>query len=281
MLRIINEPTAAAIAYGLNERSNRERLVLVFDFGAATFAVSVLTAEEGTFEVKATGGDVHFGGKDFDEALASHFLRQFERQHEVTLSEDADAFRRLVGACEKAKCALTSGESATIRLDAFHNGLPLDFALSREQFESITTPLFARLLSLLKSTLKDAHVDAEDIDDVIFVGGASRMTHIHQMLHDLCRKASINRAVDPEQAVARGAAIVAALLMGDPNLRASNMLLFDVNPHTLGIEVAGGVMSPLFKRNSTIPARRIAMFSTFVDNQQSVTIKVRLVRLGL
>jgi heat shock 70kDa protein 1/2/6/8 len=275
VLRIINEPTAAAIAYGLDKKSEGERNVLIFDLGGGTFDVSLLTIEEGIFEVKSTAGDTHLGGEDFDNRLVNHFVNEFKRKHKKDLSSNARALRRLRTACERAKRTLSSSAQTSIEIDSLYEGIDFYTSITRARFEELCQDLFRSTMDPVERTLRDAKVDKSSVHEIVLVGGSTRIPKIQKLVSDFFNGKEPNRSINPDEAVAYGAAVQAAILSGDTSSKSTNeILLLDVAPLSLGIETAGGVMTPLIKRNTTIPTKKSETFSTFSDNQPGVLIQV-------
>eukprot|EP01083_Nonionella_stella_P057139 150133_1 len=273
IIRIINEPTAAALAYGLDRQSDGEKNIMVYDLGGGTFDVSLLTIDDGVFEVLATSGDTHLGGEDFDHNVVDHFVKLFKKKHQKDLSKNARAIAKLRREVEKAKRALSSQHQVRIEIESILDGIDFSESLTRARFEELNTALFKKTLKPLKDCLNESGLKKKDIADIVLVGGSTRIPRIQQLVKEFFDGKEPSRGINPDEAVAYGAAFQAAVL-GGHEMEDEKTIIIDVTPLSLGIETVGGVMTKIVEKNSVIPSKKSQIFSTHQDNQPAVTIQV-------
>ncbi|WVF71264.1 heat shock protein sks2 [Kwoniella sp. CBS 6097] len=274
VLRIINEPTAAAIAYGLDEKTKEERNVLIFDLGGGTFDVSLLTIQGKVFSVKATAGDTHLGGEDFDNTLLEHFKAEFKRKSKHDISDDPRAIRRLRSACERAKRTLSSVTQTTVEVDSLYSGTDFSANITRARFEEINATAFKSTIDPVEKVLKDSKIPAAKVDDIVLVGGSTRIPKIQSLVSEYFGGRQLNKSINPDEAVAYGAAVQAAVLTGQTSDKTADLLLLDVAPLSLGVAMQGDVFGVVLPRNTPIPSNKSRVFTTVEDNQTTVMFPV-------
>ena len=276
VLRIINEPTAAAIAYGLGSgKSEKERNVLIYDLGGGTFDVSLLHIQGGIFTVKATAGDTHLGGQDFDTNLLDHFKKEFQRKNKKDITGDARALRRLRTACERAKRTLSNATQTTVEIDSLFDGEDFNAQITRARFEDLNAKAFSGTLEPVQQVLKDAGIEKSKVDEIVLVGGSTRIPKVQKLLSDFFDGKKLEKGINPDEAVAYGAAVQAAIIAGTAkSAETEELLLLDVCPLSLGVAMEGNIFAPVVSRGQAVPTMKKRTFTTVADNQQTVQFPV-------
>ncbi|CAI2188193.1 13624_t:CDS:2 [Funneliformis geosporum] len=274
VLRIVNAPTLAAMTFGFDKKNICERNVLILDLGGGTFDVSLITIEEGIYEVKAVASDTHLGGEDFDNRIVNHFIKEFKRKFKKDLITNARALLRLRFACDRAKRKLSSSAQTSIEIDSFFEGIDFYTSLTRSRFEELNKDLFRSIMEPVEKVLRDSKIDKSQIHEIVLVGGSTRIPKIQELISEFFNGKELNKSINPDKAVAYGAAVQAAIVTGDASEKTRDIILLDVAALSLGIETAGGVMKPLIKRNTTIPTKKFEIISTDFENQSELLIRI-------
>jgi len=274
VLRVINEPTAAALAYGLDKKEQEESNILVFDLGGGTFDVTVLTIEKGVFEVASTNGDTHLGGEDFDQRVMDHLIKVFKRKHKKDVSGDKRAIQKLKKEAERAKRTLSSTSQTRIEIEALFDGVDFSETLTRAKFEELNLDLFKKTMKPVKKALEDAKYAKSDIDEVVLVGGSTRIPKVQQLLSNFFNGKELNQEINPDEAVAYGATVQGGILSGEGGEATKDVLLLDVAPLSMGVELEDGIMSKIIERNTVIPTKKTQEYTTVQDNQAQVNFQI-------
>merc|ERR1712178_213667 len=274
VLRVINEPTAAALAYGLDKKEQAEQNILVFDLGGGTFDVTVLTIEKGVFEVASTNGDTHLGGEDFDQRIMAHLVKVFKRKHKKDMSKDKRAIQKRKQEAERAKRTLSSAQQTRIEVESLFDGVDFSETLTRAKFEELCLDLFKKTMKPVKKALEDSNMAKSDIDEVVLVGGSTRIPKVQQLLSNFFNGKELNQEINPDEAVAYGATVQGGILSGEGGAATKDVLLLDVAPLSMGVETEDGLMSKIIDRSTVIPTKKTSEYTTVADNQQQVNFQI-------